>query len=637
MAIGKKYENRCVRINLGTNAVDKFVLDDDTTRKFIGGNGIAMKILYDEVGPEVKPLEPGNKLIFQAGPFNGTRLPGSGTCQVSAKGPLTGYLISAQSNGYFGARMRHVGYETIIIEDVAPELSYLLIHDDGIEVRSAVHLKGMGTWKTEETLENELSEKGKNISIACIGPAGENLVRYATIFNDKGHIAATNGPGAVMGSKNLKAIVILTANKSVDTWADTGGDIRKNIVEAAAASGLGGMVKRVGTLGYYDNLPPRAGIPTKNYTTNEYNYEQFSKENREEWFDRKKTTCWRCPWAHTGIVTIKKGRAKGLVVEEPEFEPIAGFTTNMGNDDMGEGARLCYICEALGFDAKELTYLISCVIECFEDGIINLEDTQGLELTWGNTEAVEQLLYDIANQRGFGAKLTGGVKAFCEMIGGEALHKGIYSGRGLAPNVVDQRMTPMAYYNLNLSETGSFSGIAGKDPEVGNNEDLDMNNFWQIGWYHAGNNVKWLLMDAYGCCFFYVAGTIKPIIDAINACTGWDMTEEELLEVGERIKTIGRAYNVREGLTAEIEQAVSHRFSMPPVDGPTHGKVTKLWDKDVFTAFYTRSGWDPVTSKPLPQTLRKLGLEYIIKDIWTDEELVMIDAVFKAARIASDE
>lgn len=239
-----------------------------------------------------------------------------------------------------------------------------------------------------------------------------------------------------------------------------------------------------------------------------------------------------------------------------------------------------------------------------------------MNLSWGNTEAVDQFIQDIAHRRGFGAKCTGGVKSICEMIGGEALKKGVYSGRGIAPNVVDERMTPMAYYNLTLSESGSFGGFAGQDPDVGNMEPLDMNDFRQIGWYLGANSVKWVLMDAYGSCFFYVAGVMAPIVDALNTITGWDMTQEELYEVGERIKAIGRAYNIREGLTPDIEMAVSARFSQPYTDGPMAGKITKLWDEETFRAFYERSGWDRETSKPLPETLKRLDMEYVIPNLW---------------------
>jgi len=618
--LGVKYINKMLRINLKTKELQREVMDPQLTRQFIGGNGVALKLLYDEVPPTVGPFDPENKLIFAAAPFNGTKLPGSGTYQVSARGPLTNYLISAQANGYFGARLRHAGLETLILEDQADEWIYIWIHDGEVEPRSAAHLVGKGCWETEEILLKEIG--GRNTSVACIGPAGENLVPYACIFSDEGHIIATNGPGAVMGAKKVKAVVVSSERTEVDTWADTGKEIRANLVEAAAASGLGGMVKRAGTMGYFDNLPGRGGMPTKNYTTNEFDYSHYTKEQRDEWWDKKKTTCWKCPWAHTGIVTIKKGKAKGFVGEEPEYEPLAGFTTNIGNTDMGEGVRLCYLCEAWGFDGKELSFLISMLFECYNKGLVTKEDTGGLDFTWGNTDDVPQLLENIACRKGgkLYESLAKGVKGACIDIGGEALNMGIYSGRGLAPNVVDERMSLAAFYNLCLSETGSFYGFASADPDVGNTGPIDIiKDYYKVGYYLAKNSMKWLLMDAYGCCFFYVCGKIGPTLDALNAATGWDMSKEELWECGERIKTLSRAYNIRCGLTKEIEMSVSPRFNKAYSDGPAKGLIDNYNDERVYNGYYERSGWDLATSKPLPQTLRRLGLTYIIRDIWGDD------------------
>ena len=616
MSSGKKYSHRILRIDVNTGEAKREIFDTAETRKFIGGNGIALKILYDEVPPEVKPLDPENKLIFTTGPLTGTRIPGTGTYQVSAKGPLTGLLVSSQANGYFGARMRHAGYETIILEGATADWKYIWIHDDKVEVRSAAHLMGMDVWETQKKLVEEVGKA--KASVACIGPAGENLVPFAGILNDFGHIASTNGPGCVMGSKKIKAVVISTDNSSVDIWDEAlNTDIRKNFLAGAEKSGLGGHAKVAGTLGYFDGLPPRSGQSIKNYSTNVFHgIEKFSKAEREEYVDRKKTTCWACPWAHTAEVVVKKGKAKGFKGEEPEYEAASAWSTNIGNDDYGESIRLSYICEAMGLDAKEAGFTISLVMECFENGLITLEDTGGLDLSWGSTDSVAQLLEDVAHRRGFGAKIAGGVKATAEGIGGEALNMGVYVGRGLAPNIVDERMAGPAFYNLALSETGSFYGMAGKDLQIGNTDDVGMLDFDKIGTAMARNSTKWLLMDSYGCCMLFVSGDLLPTLAAINAATGWDMTLEELLKAGERIKTISRAYNLLNGLTAEREMSVSPRYARPPVDGATFGVITQLLHKNVFTDYYLRSGWDEQTSKPLPETLRDLGLDNIIKDLW---------------------
>lgn len=622
MATGVPYQNRVLRINLKTKEVKHEIYDPKITRQFIGGNGTGLKMLYDEVGPEVKPFDPENKLIFTAGPFNGTRMPGSGIYQVSTRGPLTGLLTSAQSNGYFGARMRHAGWETIVLEDISDEWIYIVINDDKVEFRNADHLRGVGTWETQRRVKEEVNNHPR-ASVACIGPAGENLSPMCGIHNDEGHIAATNGPGAVMGSKHVKAIVITPSRNTVDTWEDESKAIRKNLLDDASKTGLGGMVMRVGTLGYFDNLPGRGGEPTKNYSTNVYNYDQFKIDQREEWIERKRTTCWACPWAHTADVKIRKGIMAGYEGEEPEYEGFAGCTTLIGVDDMGVGIYLCNIIEDMGFDAKEFCFDAALAYECFNEGLITLEDTEGLDLTWGNWKSYEQLVKDCAFNRGFGAKLFNGTKAFGLWVGNGAEQRGVFSGRGISPNVVDERMSIGAYYNLVMSETGSFGGFAGKDPEVGNAEGVDLfnpsdENFAHLGFTLGGNQIKWYMMDAYGCCFFYGCGQLKYIVPALNTITGWDMTEEEVVKVGRRIMALSRALNIRYGLTRDKEWDVSDRFSQPPVDGPAHGVVTKMWSEQMFLNYYKRNGWDLETTRPLPETLKELDLDYVIDDIWPD-------------------
>ena len=350
MASGKKYIHRILRIDVNTGEAKHEIFDPVEARKFIGGNGIALKILYDEVPPKVKPLDPENKLIFTTGPFTGTKIPGTGTYQLSAKSPLTGLLVSAQANGYFGARMRHAGYETLILEGTAEDWKYIWIHDDKVEIRSAAHLIGLDVWTTQDKLIEEVGKP--KASVACIGPAGENLITSAAVMNDYGHVASTNGPGCVMGSKNIKAVVISSDQNTVDIWDEAlNTEVRNNFLASAEKSGLGGHAKVAGTLGYYDGLPPRSGQAIKNYSTNVFpGIEKFSKAEREDYVDRKKTTCWSCPWAHTAEVVVKKGKAKGFKAEEPEYETSSAWSTNIGNDDYGESIRLSHICEGMGFD-----------------------------------------------------------------------------------------------------------------------------------------------------------------------------------------------------------------------------------------------------------------------------------------------
>ena len=328
--------------------------------------------------------------------------------------------------------------------------------------------------------------------------------------------------------------------------------------------------------------------------------------------------CWACHWGHCSTVTVKEGKAKGYVGEEPEFEIVAMWTMNIGSDDIGEAVRLNDIGNKMGFDAKELGYLVSMLMECFSEGILTLEDTGGLDLSWGNTESVAKLIPEIAFKRGFGAKLVGGVKKTAELIGGEALNKAVYMGRGLAPHGVNGRPFWSLWYNLNLSDTGSFYGGAAMDPDIGNTEPIGLYDADKIGKYMPNNANKTILYDTLGVCYFMVLGATQPTIDALNAATGGDMTKDEYFEVGKRIRAISRAYNILNGLTPEIEMSVSPRYARDPSEGAAAGKAIGVNRENIYRDYYEVSGWDKETSKPLPETLRNLGLGYMIKDLWPD-------------------
>lgn len=615
---GSSYVHRMLRINLGKGTTKIEDFDPSELRKWVGANGVGLKLLYDEVGPEVDPLSPENKLYFGAGPFTGTRMPGSGIVNVTTKGPLTGYMVAAQANGFFGARMVHTGYETIILDDAAPEWSYIYIRDGKVEIRPADKLLGLTSYETEELLKKELGRP--RASIASIGPAAENMIPYCAIMFDYGHAAATNGPGTIMASKKVKAIVIDNTSNKVTVYDEDklNKEIRKEMLSVAEASHQGSMIKEHGTMGYYNFMADMGALTIKNYSTQEWpDIENYYGGTIEENWESKKMPCWACPWAHCADITVTKGKAKGHHGEAPEYEAVSAWCLNIGNNDIGESVRLQNIVDGMGFDLKEVAYTISLCYECFNDGILTLEDTGGLDLTWGNTESCGILLEDIAYRRNFGAKLAGGVKKTAEMIGGEALNKAVYVGRGLAPNVVNGRPFWPLWYNLAMSETGSFYCHAQTDPQIGNNDEIGIYDADAIGKGAHNSAKKTIMEDCIGACNFFLSGDLAPIIKAINAITGWDMTIEEYLEVGDRIAAISRAYNIVNGLTPEQELSFSPRYGEAPHDGPLFGQIPpQCFTESTFRDYYTTSGWDKETSKPLPETLRRLGIEYVIKDLW---------------------
>ena len=611
------YVGRVLRVNLSTGKIIEERVDAQTLRDFVGGHGAAIRMLYREVPPSVQPLDADNRLIFATGPLAGTRVPGSGTFSVVTKGPLTGFLTSAQANGFFGARMRFAGYEFIVFQGAAKEWQYLYIQDGKAELRSAEHLVGLDTWVTEKRLKEEVGQQ--KASVACIGPAGENLVPFAVVCADEGHVASTNGPGAVMGSKKLKAVVVYGSKSSVEV-ADPEKlkDLaRGEFLKAAEAGTMGPLIKNMGTFGYFESMFQLGGVTVKNYTTNVWpTKERFYGQNIRARYQRLPRPCWSCSWAHCAVTTINDGELPGYQGEELEYEQLTGWSLNIGSDDFGWATKLGNLNDGMGLCAKECTYAVAMAIELFEKGVLTVKDTGGLELKWGNPAPVATLIEDIAHRRNFGAVLALGVKKAAEKIGGEALNVANYMGHGLAPQVVDGRGYWALWFDMEFSDTGSFYGAAGTDPEVGVTEQIGLFDTDKFGYSFARASWREMTKDMLGGCYFFMSGALQPIVDTLNAATGWNFDKDEFIKVGRRITTLNRAFNLRHGMAAAHDLGHSPRYGMPQADGPMKGMSPVAAKEKVAKDYYREHGWDETTSKPLPETLKMLGLEDIIPYLW---------------------
>jgi len=612
------WQGKILRVNLTTGEITREVTDPAVLRKFIGGHGIGVKMLWDEVPTDTDPLSPANKIFFTTGPFNGTKVPGSGIYNVTTKGAHTKGMAASQSNGFFGARMRHTGNDVIVIEGVAPDWSYLYIDDEVAEIRSAKHLLGKKMKETQAALQEETGQK--RTAVACIGPAGEHGVDFACIGNDNGHVASTNGCGTVMGSKKLKAIAIYSAKGEVEVLDKQGMIDLFPRFEAAAAEGiLGGAIKSHGTYAYFDMMFPTGGVPVKNYTTNEW-------ENEEKWYgqgfydqvDRKKKPCWACPWGHCSEVTFKEGAKAGIPMEELEYEMMAGFTTNIGNSDMSLGTWLGNRMEDYGMDGKETAWSLALVYELFSKGLITKEDTGGLSFNWGETDDILAFLEQVATRTGFGGIFSDGVKKGSERVGGEAVDMAVWAGMGSASNVIDSRGLGFWAVNLALgvSDTGTFYGHDQPD----NYLELDLDSYnpldaETVGWRTAHGSSSWVYNDCVGACMFFLSGNQDCMCEALRYTAGWDVTPAELYEVGHRVRAMSRAYNMLSGKTAEMDR-VSTRMKMNQVDGPGAGyDFTGGWES-MKNAYLKESEYDIETGKPLPELLDRLGLSDVKAKLW---------------------
>lgn len=618
------YVGRGLVVDLTSGKFQEKKFPDEILRKFLGGTGIGIKILYDEVPSSVGAFDPENRLIIATGPLTGTPAVGSGTYAAITKSPLTGFACSAQSNGHFGAVLKCSGYDFIILQGAAKEFIYLYINDGKVDLIPANDLLGKDTLETENRLLQKYKPQDRSkISIACIGPSGENLVRYAAIQNDMGHFAATGGVGAVMGSKRLKAIVV-RGNGPVpipEGQKEKIKNLAKVWVSEYLKSPSGQCYLKYGTAGHF--MSPhwnRGGVPVKNMTTNSFpNPEDFDAVSLYEKLIKikSKKPCHACPCVHNPIVEIKEGPYKGFVAELPEYEDLAAWGPNIGITDPAQTIILTDLNDRLGMDAKEATFVVSLVMECFEKGLISVDRLDGLRPNWGNFEVVKELLRKIATQEGVGQFLAEGVYRTAQWIGGDASNRAIYVKQGFAPHVHDNRARWGTLFTQVISNMGSQEGIdmtQKTDHELDIKPTLFSPELLPLAQAKTGPRRQFedsLVVCRLPCTW---EGALKMNIDFLNTVTGFDFSTEEALEIGERIINLLRAFNIRNGLEVD-DDCFSPRLGQAPTEGPGEGKTLQPYIKDILKEYYRLMGWDEETGRPLPGTLKRLGLEYAISEL----------------------
>jgi len=612
------YAGKLLHLDLTIGQVSEEALEREIPRKYVGGVGLGAKLLHDQVVPGVEWDDLENRIIWALGPFNGTRLPGSGTFCVVSKGPMTNLAASSQANGFFGAYVKMNGFDGIVVDGSARGWRYLHIHDGLAELRDATHLLGKDTWETEEALREELEDK--RLSVCCIGPAGENLVRFAAVVANKSHVAGHNGLGAVMGVKKLKAIAV-----SRGTFATPVADAQRlNSLTGEHTRMLrqqtmeGGMY-RWGTAANLPKMPGEGTLPVRNYTTNIFpEYMRFSGEYIRTHFEVKPNPCWACPTHHCETIRVTKGPYAGYEGEEPEYEQLAAFGPVIGQTDPGAAVMLANLGDRLGLEANECGWLIGWVMECYERGLLTKDDTDGLDMSWGNVEATAALLRKVARREGVGSLLAEGVKRAAEEVGGEAVKCAIYTEKGASPRGHDHRPRWDEMMDTCFSNTGTVEvGGAYLQPEQLGYPSIPslrtMHDPWRTPLAIALGNGRRQFEDCLGVCRFLYRD-LQRTLDILNAITGRDLGRDGAMEVGRRVINHLRVFNFGHGLTKDVE-APSARYGSVPVDGPNKGlAVMPNWDF-MRGVYYQNMGWDPDTGKPLPETLRGLGLGHLVADL----------------------
>lgn len=622
------YCGKVLRVNL---TMQSFVIEDlpqDFQNQYIGGRGFNMKRLYDEVPPGTDPLGPDNKLFIGVGPLTGTLFPGASRVNFSAKSPQTGLLGDSNAGGFFGPELKFAGFDQVIIEGSADKLMYLYICDGKAELKPAEHLKGLDVFSTQEKILKELGDD--RAQVACIGPAAENGVKMSGIFCNLVRAAARTGMGAVMASKNLKAVVVRgkLGLKAYDSkkFAEIISKIDKEIYNHAEYK----TRKLLGTTKLVHALNQFGCLATRHFQTGKFEYaEEVSGEYLAENYKKKSKACFSCTIPCSRFFEITDGKYKGLKSEGPEFEGLAGFSSRVGVGDIGAALKGVDLCNRYGMDVISTSECISFAMELYQKGILTKEDTDGLELIWGNSEVVLSLIEKIAYRRGFGDVLADGVAKAAERIGKGserlAMHvKGLEifqaDPRGLKAYALGFAVATRGGDHLRSEPSFEFT----EDAEEGIRRFGVPESAFRLEYKGKGRVVKFYeersaLADSLNVCKNTVVNMeILPFSQAaelLKAATGIEFTEDNLQKAAERIVNLERAYIVREGIRRK-DDTLPERFLKEPLPdecGPSAGSVVEI--EPMLNEYYEAHGWDIETGIPKAEKLKELGLHQIALDL----------------------
>lgn len=597
-----------IRLDLTEEKISRFDVKDSEIRKYLGGTGLGAKILFDEVPPGIGSYDPKNRLIIAAGPLNATPIGGSGSVSVVSKGPLTQGAGCCQANGFFGAFLRTQGLIGIVVQGASSDLKYLYIDSETVELRDAGWLKSYDTYQTSDLLKSRHDRRSREMSVASIGEAGENRVRFAGVFFDYGHSASHNGLGAVMGSKGLKAIAITPGKEPVQVaQPDTLRSISQEFLENVKTQSLD--TYEYGTLkGIFGNAAKNM-IPVKNYTTSQWKiqpakWEKFSGEYiRENYFVRR-NSCWACQIHHCDIMKITEGPYAGEILEEPEYEQFVAWSSNIGNTDVSAAMMLSKEVDRLGMETNEAGWVVGFAMECYERGVLSKSELNDLDLKWGNAEGARLLLNLIARKEGIGEVLGEGVKRAAEKIGGDALNLAIHTVKGNTPRGHDHRNRTTEQFDTVISNTSTLETwggpiALGSYPDWRDIVDSNINDKGQM-----------MVEDSMVTCRFNTRMNVELLSKALAAVTGWDYGYEEAMQAGRRIVHLLRSFNIRHGIAGREMDQPSTRYGSVPDAGEGEGKsLAPVWD-EMLDRYYKGMGWDS-DGKPLPQTLKAFGLDFI--------------------------
>lgn len=601
---------RILRVNLTTRKVTTEDVDPKIARDYLGGRGWAIHYMYKEMDPAVDPLSPENMLIFATGPLTATPAPTGNRYMVVTKSPLTGALAHSNSGGEFPTWMKRTGFDMFIFEGKASEPVYVLVNEDQIEIKSAAHVWGKDTHETTDILKAETSDEAR---VACIGPAGENLALMAAIMNDKHRAAARSGVGAVMGSKNLKAVVAM-GNKnpplhdpegmreiSVGTSKNVGADVKK------------GSNMRIYGTSYVPQVTNTLGIlPTRNFLQGTFEHvHNVDGDALKNQYLIRHTPCYRCPLSCGRLTEVPDGPYKGKG-EGPEYETISSLGTGCGVSNLAALVKANYLCNEYGMDTITTGMTIAVAMEMYEKGY--LTETQiGMPLKFGDHDAMIEMIKLMAYNKGFGQELAQGSYRFAEKYGHPEL--AVTTRKQEFPGY-----DPRGSQGMGLLYATSNKGASHMEGDVAYEEvfgvPIKENPLATEGKPELVKHFQdsFALIDSSGLCVFVAIRYVfdknrliwpQTLASMMNLTTGAGYTPEEVMTAADRVYTLERMFLIKAGSGPEWDVLPYRMLNEPLPDGPAKGKVVEL-DK-MLPEFYEKRGWDE-KGYPTQEKLMELGL-----------------------------
>jgi aldehyde:ferredoxin oxidoreductase len=607
-------------IDLSNSRIEVIEPGEKLYEEYLGGYGIGLKLIWDAQKAGVKPLDPENILGFATGPLTGTPAVSSSRYTVMGKSPLTGAWGDANSGGFFGPALKRAGLDAIFFKGASNSWVNLFIEDGKLELRDAAAYVGLDTNELEDRLKKE---HGTDIRVASIGPAGEKRSLLAGIIHDKWRAAARSGLGALMGSKKLKAVIVKGTGKIPLANESMAQNLRKTLIAAGQQSPTFQLFSGLGTCGVTAMFAANGEAPVKNWkgigAIDFPNAAAISDQSLLA-FQQKKYACWGCPIACGGEMTVASG-PYACTTHKPEYETLGALGCLCLNDNLESIIKINDICDRAGLDTISLGATIAFAMECYEQGIISKSDADGLELTWGNHQAMVALSEKIARREGLGEILADGTRVAAQKIGKGAEQFAMHVGGQEIP-MHDPRCTP-GYATSYCADATPARHMQGGSAFLESGFFIPGIPFEPVEKYqYTGksdlhrymSNLSHVINSSGMCYFAFMVYGADMIPQFLEFATGQPCSMDQLQTIGERIGAMRMLFNIREGVKLSDWKIPGRMIGSPPLKAGPLADVT-IDAQTLISEYLGKMGWDTVTGKPAAGKIKELGLESIAQGL----------------------